>query len=391
MQLSIRSYLTAGIAALGATAIIAAPITPITHDIALSAPSISSVAADVEFTSVLTDLAVAFNFVVNGFTGAAGDVVMGATAVLQDLYSANNASIGYTADILAKILDYGYKAATSPVIGFVNAADVLLPVTFGKAVADVADGFLDAGDILVNDLGGSVVTFAEDTLKVLNYTGTQLVITGLNYPLAAAGAVIAGFQNALVAAAGFDFGTAFTEVVGGFQSAAGILAIAAQGTATVLTSTASTLFNIAKTFAGALVTYPIDAVKEIYGGIKAAFGEFGIPLPFAATKPTAAVTAPAAAAVAPAAAAAGAEATDATGEQAPAPRASKRSHSATRSGSERADAGQRSVAPSTSAVQGQHDSEESSSSAQSNAKQSGTKDGSKRDAGSHRASHRSAA
>lgn len=119
-----------------------------------------------------------------------------------------------------------------------------------------------------------------------------------------------------------------------------------------------------------LFTYPIAAVQAAYAGIKNALALFGIPLPFAATKPTAA--APVAAAVAPTAAEV--EATSTTDEQAPAaPRAAVRGRSTTTSGSEGAGTVRRAVAPSVSAVQPQHDSADSTSTGQSETKQSDAK------------------
>lgn len=69
MQISTRYRLTAAVAALTATAIIAAPITPVSRDVATQASSISTVSADPVLASVLTTLANATNDVIDGFRG----------------------------------------------------------------------------------------------------------------------------------------------------------------------------------------------------------------------------------------------------------------------------------------------------------------------------------
>jgi hypothetical protein len=381
MQLSVRSYLTAGVAALGATAIIAAPITPVPHHFALGAPSISTVTADVQFTSVLTDLATAINLVVDGFQGATDAAVDGVLSVASALSATTQTTFINTASIITQILSYASSGVASVVDGFVNAANVFLPSPFDQALSLVAGGFLGAGSLITVTLGTTLVNLVRDTFLTLNTTSLQLLNAAITSSRNAEVAVVDGFQNALTSAASFNFGQAISEVVGGFQAGAGFLAMGAQNAAAIVASTASTLFSYAQQFVQALVTYPVDAVQAAYQGIKSALALFGIPLPFAATKPTATVTAPAAAAISPARAAAAAEASSTTDEQAPTPRATKRTR----------DTGRRSVAPSTSAVQGQHDSDESSGSGQSEGKQSGAKDGSKHDTAGSRASRHNAA
>ena len=196
--------------------------------------------------------------------------------------------------------------------------------------------------------------------------------------------MIDGFQDALDSAAMFDFGQGDQRRGHRLPGRGNAIIAGAQSAASSVSSTASTLFSPRSIRDRRLIQTPIDAVKAIYQGIKAAFAQFGIPLPFAATKPTAGAPAAAAvAAVAPAKAAAESEASSTTDEQTPAaPRASLRGT---------AGAAKRSLAPSTSAVAAQHDSPDSTSGRQSDTKSSDAKNGSDRGTGGSRASRHNAA
>lgn len=301
------------------------------------------------------------------------------TSVINFVNLTTQSTVQNTASLINSLLNFSVSGPNSVIGGFLDAATLLLPSPFGAALSDAVDGFLLANQTLVTGFGGAMVTIAKGALQTLSSSAAVLLAYGITYPRLAVNAIVDGFEAALVSVAGFDVGQAVTDVVDGLKGGAGFLAMGAQNAGLVVSSTASTLFSLAKSFATAFVTYPVAAVQAAYEGIKAAFAEFGIPLPFAAVKPKAVPAAvPAAAGLAPAKSVAAAEATDGTDEQAPAPKAAK-------SSPKKAAAVRQPVAPTTSAVAGQHDSSDSSSSGRSE-----TKHGSDR-AGGGRASRHDAA
>lgn len=245
MQLSVRSYLTAGIAAVGATAIIAAPIAPMAHAPATAVPSMSAATADVQLASFLTDLADSVNFVIGGFQGAGSAVVNGVTSVASVVNSGTQTNVVNTAQIISQILSYLTSGTYSVVAGFENAANVFLPTPFDQALTDVVNGFLTAGSYFTLNIPVTLTNLGSSALITLSNTAYQLLYLAVQEPAQAANQIIDGFKSALSNAASFNFSAALGNVVTGVQSAVSILIGGAQAAAATLGSTVSTLFNIA--------------------------------------------------------------------------------------------------------------------------------------------------
>ena len=144
---------------------------------AIGAPSISSVAADVQLASILTDVADSINYVIDGFQGATGAAVNALMGTSSYVFSINQATITNTASILQTILNRLYVGGSTLTVGFLNAANVFLPNPFDAALSDVVNGFLSAGSILTGGASALISPLATTALTTINALGSGLRIS----------------------------------------------------------------------------------------------------------------------------------------------------------------------------------------------------------------------
>jgi hypothetical protein len=166
MQLSLRPYVTTGVAIVGASVLVAAPISPAPPDITIANPAeglaLAQSTTDVELASLLSDLLADFNLVAT----VGGDV----TQVFID-------AIGELPEALARLTAAGIEnpelipsLLSALVYGFLNPPGNVvppLPAPIPSLLSDVFVALTPLITLLPPELAGDVITVAVSLFGVL--------------------------------------------------------------------------------------------------------------------------------------------------------------------------------------------------------------------------------
>ncbi|MHC9294232.1 hypothetical protein ACRCUN_17350 [Mycobacterium sp. LTG2003] len=278
MEVAARSYLTAGIAAVGATALIASPIAPTPPDITIKADEMSSVYAD--YTPTALSSALLGLPSTADIRDAIGNLTLGGLGAFNATLAgmADVADIGAVAfsDIASSLATTGQTINTALVAGFLAAIGFEIPngedasaaaVTTLVSTADIRDaignltlGFLtavnaglggladvaDIGAIAFSDIAASLALTGQTVATAL--TAGFLAAIGFEVPdagapAAAAAATTLVSTNDLRDAVGnltLGFLTAVNATLGGLADVADIGAVAFSDIVTSLAVTGQT-------------------------------------------------------------------------------------------------------------------------------------------------------
>ncbi|MBS1690746.1 MAG: hypothetical protein JST91_00745 [Actinobacteria bacterium] len=206
MDIAVRSYLTAGVAAVGATALIASPLAPAPPDIAVRADQVSVVFA--EYTPTALSAALLGLPTPVEIRDAIGNLTLGGLGAVNAALagSAAVAEIGALAfsDTAASLALTGQTINAALVVGFLNAIGFPLPAaaTAGAAGAAFVDPIIirDAiGNLTLGFLGavnatlGGLADVAEIGALAFSDIAASLALTGQTV----ATALTVGFLNAI--------------------------------------------------------------------------------------------------------------------------------------------------------------------------------------------------
>src|SRR4051812_18980280 len=235
MELTVRPYLTAGIAVLGSSALIASPIAPAPPDIQI--PSPPSVTADTQLAGIADDIAAALSFLVTqtsdlinfGLITVADGVTFGAQQFAALVaFGANGvsaltaaaASMGvFINDSLAQLIVFGVNqtatlvnfglAQTAAAIAFAAQGVAGLAAAGAAAFSGLVAAAAQAG-VFVNTSIGGLLTFAINSV--------------LPAPIAGA---LTPFVAGLTGLVNFGIGQTAAGLIFGAQTFAGLVAAGA--------------------------------------------------------------------------------------------------------------------------------------------------------------------
>jgi hypothetical protein len=208
MQVAVRSYLTAGVAIVGATALVAAPITTSPPDIQV--PGIH--AAQVELAAVANPIEQwlqVFQGTVNNVVGIGGAVVADPAPVLRQVF---RNQLGYVQVIT--------PALTETADNYLTFLTQTVPTGLRQVATQIADGDINGAANTINGLVGGLLINALPLLPILsipgqitdNLSNVVKALTSDTAVLTLASTALSPVE-AIIAAAGAS-GQAFVDAVG---------------------------------------------------------------------------------------------------------------------------------------------------------------------------------
>ena len=245
MQVAVRSYLTAGVALIGAGAIVAAPITPSPPDIQV--PAIYS--ANVELAASTGPIEQWINVFASAFNNVAqiGAAVAADPAPVLRQMLINQLGYGQT-------LVTGLQGTTE---GFLTWATENLPQTLQTMASDISQGNIVGAADAFNELLGSLLFVGFPLFNVLtipgqitdNLTNAVKALTSLGTLLPVVVGIL-GPMEGVVSAMG-DSGQAFVNAIGAGNPIAALTA----------------LINIPAAFTGALLNGYTSVAGNVFPGL----------------------------------------------------------------------------------------------------------------------------
>ena len=245
MQVAVRSYLTAGVALIGASAIVAAPITPTPPDIQV--PAIYS--ANVELAASTGPIEQWINVFASAFNNVAqiGAAVAADPAPVLRQMLINQLGYGQT-------LVTGLQGTTE---GFITWATENLPQTLQTMASDISQGNIVGAADAFNELLGTLLFVGFPLFDVLtipgqitdNLTNAVKALTSLGTLLPVVVGVL-GPMEGVVSAMG-DSGQAFVNAIGTGNPIAALTA----------------LINIPAAFTGALLNGYTSMAGNVFPGL----------------------------------------------------------------------------------------------------------------------------